>query len=162
MTIKPVLLSAENFKNYGEVLTDYGDIPMADDSVITYFGKIAKIDFSDTVSTGFLIGHKRKYTTDKLERHIRTPELLVCLKSDSLILAGLPDADGDGVKDVRAFYIKQGQAVVFHKATWHWTPFPISEESCEFLVVFNDKTESKDLEIKTLGENIEIEGIFTV
>jgi ureidoglycolate hydrolase len=156
MKIKVDVLSAKKFQPYGDVLSETKDQPMADDDVITYYGQISKIAFGKLVSTGFLLGHKRALVTNKLERHAKTPEVLVALENDAIILAALSEPDGDSVKDISAFYVKQGQAVVLNKRTWHWTPFPTTAETCKFLVMFNDQTEFEDLTIKDLEEVIEI------
>ncbi len=155
MEIKAGVLNARNFSDYGQVITAYEGEPMADDDVITYYGKVGEISCDGLLSTGYLVGHKRAFSTDKLERHMNTPEVLVALDGDALILAALPDEQGN-VENVSAFHIKQGEAVVLDKAAWHWTPFPTEKDYCVFLVIFKDNTESDDLDIRELDTPIVI------
>ena len=153
MLLKPIGLNQGSFKEYGHVLSVFSGSPMADDDVITYWGKTARFDFVKNASSGILHGHMKKMKTKKLERHIKTPEMLVALKNDAILVVAKPL---DTIEQLNAFHIKQGDARVLHASTWHWTPFPIDTDTCEFLVVFQMGTEDKDLDIRTLQEEIMI------
>ena len=154
MIVKPKSLSQEAFNEYGDVLSISTDQPMADDSVITYWGKIAQFKFVENASAGILHGHRREMHTHQMERHINTPEMLVSLKNDAIICVAKPL---DSIQNANAFYIKQGDAVVLNSGTWHWTPFPADADKCEFFIVFKAGTEEMDLEIKELDDAIIID-----
>ena len=156
MKIQAVLLNAPDFKPYGQILTRTDNKPMADDEIITYYGKTALIEFHGKASTGYLIGHKRRFETDKLERHRNTPEVLAALEGDAVIIAAQAHVATGAPEDVKAFIVKQGQAIAFNKGVYHWTPFPVKQDECRFLVMFENDTESADLQILELDDNIEI------
>ena len=158
MIIKPKPLEASEFKKYGSILTGYSGRPMADDDVITYWGEVAEIDVKQPISAGVLLGHKRPMSTDKLERHNETPEILTALDGDAIILVAA--GQNDEVKDIAAFHVRQGEAVALDPGIWHWTPFPKNKEQCRFLVLFYSGTEVNDLIIKDLEEKIEIDASF--
>ncbi len=143
-------LSAEAFAPYGQVLTAYDGAPLAEDDVITYWGGVGVAAFDGPVSAGMLFGHPRRMATNKLERHLNTPEVLVALEGDAAVCVGEP-----GEPDrLSAFIVRQGEAVALFKGTWHWTPFPTGERDCRFLVLFHAGTERDDLEIRELPEEI--------
>jgi ureidoglycolate hydrolase len=156
MLIKTKRLNAKDFKKYGSVLTEYSGAPMADDDVITYWGKAAEVDICRPISSGVLFGHRRPMSTDKLERHLQTPEILTALEGGAVLIV----ASGETAADIAAFYIRQGEAVALNPGIWHWTPFPAEGEKCRFLVLFYSGTEENDLIIKNLNELIEIESSF--
>lgn len=150
MVIQVKELSAETFAPYGQVLTAYTGAPLADDEVITYWGGVGNAMFDGPVSAGMLFGHPRRMATNKLERHRKTPEVLVALEGDAAVCVGEP-----GEPDrLSAFLIRQGESVALKKGAWHWTPFPTDEQDCRFLVLFHSGTENRDLEIRDLQEEI--------
>lgn len=156
MIIKTEVLNEKSFREYGQILSEKAGEPMADDDIISYWGKVANIKFDKNISTGVLFGHKRLMATKNLERHIETPEVLVALSGDAVICVAVPSKQEDEPDKIKAFYIKQGDAISLYRGIWHWTPFPVDSEQCKFLVMFNNDTESKDLYIKNLSEDINI------
>lgn len=79
MNIMVKRLAAEAFARYGQVLTACKDAPAADDDVITYWGGVGSAAFDAPVSAGMPFGHPRRMATRRLERHLKTPEILVAL-----------------------------------------------------------------------------------
>lgn len=156
--IKAVALTSENFKDYGQVLSIRKGEPMADTEEFAYWGKIANLKMTEKVSTGLLVCRKREGAVRSLERHVRTPEILVALKGDSLICMAKPEAVGgaDRIEGIQAFHVYQGEAFVMHAGTWHWIPFPINQEESKFLVVFASGTEADDLEVRDLADVIKV------
>lgn len=47
-----------------------------------------------------------------------------------------------------------------HTGTWHWAAFPINVKKCKFLVLFATDTETSDLEIRDLPEEVGIADTF--
>lgn len=155
--IKAIELTRENFKDYGYVLSKEDGEPLAKNEELTYWGKVSCFGMSESVSTGILYNHKRDPIIKKFERHVKTPEVLVALEGDSIICLAKstcnPDKDTESVK---AFYIKQGDAIGLHAGTWHWVPIPINCEKSKFLVVFANGTEDNDMDFSDLVEGIQI------
>ena len=131
---------------------------MADTEEFAYWGKITELEMTEKVSTGFLVCRKREGVIKSLERHTRTPEILVALEGDSLICMARPESlsGADQIEGIQAFHVRQGEAFVMHVGTWHWVPFPISQEESKFLVVFASGTEADDLEVRDLADVIKI------
>ena len=154
--IKAMELTAENFRDYGCLLSSSSAQPLAQNSELTYWGKVCELKMGDVASTGILYGHDREPVIKSLERHVSTPEVLVALEGDSIILFGKPAPDIGNIDDLKAFYIKQGDAFAMHPGTWHWVGIPVGGKSSKFLVVFASGTEANDLEVRDLQEEIKI------
>ena len=60
--------------------------------------------------------------------------------------------------DCVAFIITQEQGVVVNAGVWHWTPFPLVDQT-SIICSFQEDTQINDLDIRTIrkGEVIEIE-----
>lgn len=106
------------------------------------------------MSSGILLARKREGIIRSLERHMRTPEILIALEGDSLICMAKPEAKVgmDQIEGIQVFYIHQGEAIVMHLGTWHWIPVPVNQEETRFLVIFASETEVEDLEVRDLEE----------
>jgi ureidoglycolate hydrolase len=92
-----------------------------------------------------------------LERHVKTPEILVPIKGDFILpvaTAGylldqteIPEASG-----VEAFLVRSNQAVVMEKGVWHTAPIPIGKETV-FFVIFKKETTKQDAVFRKLRNN---------
>jgi ureidoglycolate hydrolase len=148
-----VELTPESFRGYGSVLSVSPGTPMADSEEITYWGKVAELEMGPRVSTGYLSCKPRAGMLKQLERHLRTPEILVALRGDSLVCMARPSAPGSKVIDgLQAFHVRQGQAFAMAPGTWHWAGFPTAKTEAVFLVVFAAGTEGEDLEFTDLED----------
>ena len=152
-----VELTPESFRGYGSVLSVGPGAPMADSEEITYWGKVAELEMGAHVSTGYLACKPRSGVLKQLERHLRTPEILVALHGDSLVCMARPSAPGSkGISGLQAFHVRQGQAFVMSPGTWHWAGFPTGKTEAVFLVVFASGTEGEDLEFTDLESPREV------
>lgn len=155
-TIKPQSLTAAAFKPFGQVLSLACGKPMARNTELTYWGKVAQFGMGAKLSTGVLLGHKRSPVVTQLERHVHTPEVLVATEGESVICFGAPSGKGNITK-IKAFRIREGDAFCMHTGTWHWVAFPKAKQ-CKFLVLFAAGTEARDLQIRPLNESLRIVG----
>ncbi len=148
----PVLeLTPESFLGYGSVLSVGPGTPMANSEEITYWGKVAELEMGARVSTGYMFCKPRKGVLKQLERHLRTPEILVALRGDSLVCLARPSAPGSrNIDGLQAFHVRQGQAFAMAPGTWHWAAFPLRRAEAVFLVAFASGTEGADLEFTDL------------
>jgi len=152
-------LAPESFRGYGSVLSVSPGIPMADSEEITYWGKVAEVEMGPRVSTGYLACKPRAGVLKQLERHLRTPEILVALHGDSLVCLARPSAPGSKAIDgLQAFRVRRGQAFAMAPGTWHWAGFPTAKTEAVFLVVFAAGTEGTDLEFTDLDAPRAVEG----
>lgn len=155
--IKPIELTPENFKDYGYLLNKTSGDPLAKNEELTYWSKVAQFDMGPHLSTGVLFAHNRPAVIKSMERHTRTPEVLVATEGETVICFAKPSKQGDEIKDIQAFRIKQGTGIIMYTGTWHWVGFPIEGLKSTFLVMFAADTESDDLEIKDLPEQVEVD-----
>ena len=123
---------------------------------MTYWSKVSLLKMGKTLSTGVLFGHERQAVVRSLERHKKTSEVLVALEGDSVVCFGKPASSPKKIRGIKAFYVRQGQAICIHTGTWHWAAFPINVKECKFLVLFAIDTETSDLEIGNLPKEIGI------
>lgn len=158
--IKAIELTPENFKDYGVIISKTKSKPWTENEEITYWGKVLELKISEVVSTGILVNNKREPLVNKMERHVSTPEMLVALEGDSIICMARPSCYcrccSSGIEGIKAFYLRQGDAIVMHAGTWHWASYPVDCEASKILVVFASGTEDKDMEIQELDEEVKL------
>lgn len=157
MRIKAQPLTAAAFKRYGTLMKDSLDLPMSDNEEITYWGKVSVLDIPGQVSTGVMIALDREKIVTKMERHIKTAEILVALEGDSVICVGAPTSDGSEISDIAVFTVRQGEAIALDVGTWHWIPFPCGTKPVKYIVIFANDTENSDMDFKDTPETIYID-----
>jgi hypothetical protein len=107
---------------------------------------------------GSLACAHRKARLEKMERHLRTPELLSAVQGDAIICVAPPQEASDGAfAGVRALVVRQGQSILLEAGAWHWIPFPLNAEGARFMVLFRNRTGDEDLEIRELRDARDIE-----
>ncbi|OUD10147.1 Ureidoglycolate hydrolase [Marivivens niveibacter] len=131
MQIKAQPLTAENFAPYGDVLETAGD----PDKIINRgmcgrFHDRAKLDFGPDGRAGIslfrAIPRDIPYVCDLLERHPDGSQAFVPMSMDSFLIIVAPDAGGKPADPV-AFVSAAGQAINFHRGTWHGVLTPLHE-----------------------------------
>ena len=68
---------------------------------------------------------------DRMYRHDTHTQVLLALNGPSVLAVAPADADlgtEAGLDTVRAFRLEKLDAVVLHRGTWHWGPFPLGDE----------------------------------
>ena len=105
--------------------------------------------------TGLLKAAFRPGSLSRMERHLDTGEILTVLQGDCVLCAAPPGELKP--EKIRAFLLKEGQAVVLQPGAWHWIPFPLKKVGARILVVFQDRTGEEDLEIRELDRILNIE-----
>ncbi len=150
ITIEPLEETA--FKPYGQVIAvPDGVEPTTGSAILKYWGGLAKARFHEEIEFGLLTVKAREREVAEMERHIRTPEFLVGLKGDFILVVAPPGNCPDALK-VRAFRGRAGEAVVMAKGAWHALPFSSGEEGL-FLVGFREGTARWDLKTKTFRKS---------
>ena len=156
--IQAIPIESSSFMTYGQIISEGRSEPLADQEEFVYWGKVAELMVGNRVSTGVLVCHTRDRIVEEMERHVRTPEILVVLKGNGVVCMAEPESEpgADRIEGIAAFIVRQGWAFVMKAATWHWIPFPLDSREVKFLVVFASGTEDDDLEIKKLAEPVSI------
>lgn len=151
------ILDQENFKDYGLVISETKGNPLADNNEIAYWSKVSQLNMSDSLSTGLLHSFKRPAIIKSFERHVNTPEIMVSLGGDSVILVAKPKSvPSESTEGIKAFYVKQGTAIVLNAGTWHAAPIPVNCETANFIILFNNGTEENDMDIVDIADEIKI------
>ncbi len=68
---------------------------------------------------------------EQMFRHDTHTQVLLALNGPSVLAVAPADADLSteaGLDAVRAFRLEKLDAVVLHRGTWHWGPFPLGDE----------------------------------
>ncbi len=168
----PTLVDAHNFAGFGSTFrypSPEGDRPMdAPTSTGTgfrWFGRLLVERFGADLSFGMVYSEAGVLVQDEFERHIHTPELMVPLDGDVLLVLGqagsvarpfLPE-HGDGrvpavtAEKFRAFLVPQGQLIAIGPGVWHKAPLALDKPS-RTLVAFANQTENKDTECIALAD----------
>jgi ureidoglycolate lyase len=159
--MKAIELNEKNFSDYGKVLTipAYSDrnSAAADNEEITYWKRVACFQMPGKLSSGVMACHDRERIYRTVERHTNTPEILVALNGDIVFLAAESLPGENELVNPELFYMKKGQAIVFHPGTWHYAPFPINAEEAFLLVIFAEGTEDMDMDVMDIEDPIIVE-----
>jgi ureidoglycolate hydrolase len=144
MNLIPIDLENSHFAPFGKVLSQTDKKADTVNDAFHYWSGIAKLKMSDTVST--------------VEKHDRTPEILVALDNDAILCVAESSKEEKTVnpQSIRAFYIRKGDSLVMNAGTWHWAPVPVLKEESKFLVIFASGTEDSGTEIQELNEKVYI------
>lgn len=159
ISITPVPLSKKDFQPFGQLIeVQAGVRPTVTNATLHYWSGLAKARIHEQMEFGIFTVQAREREVAELERHIRSPELLVGLEGESILVVApqSPPKTGRAHPDplqVKAFIMKRGQAVILAKGVWHALPFPLSKES-KFLAGFRDGTAQKDLAIRPFRKSV--------
>ncbi|MDU9007025.1 ureidoglycolate lyase [Sedimentitalea todarodis] len=128
--LKTETLTAEALAPYGDLMDASG----APDKLINqgkcgrYHDK-ARLDFSDgRAGISIFKGEKETLplTLQMVERHPDGSQAFVPMSADPFLVVVARDENGVP-KDPKAFLTKPGQAINFHRGTWHGVLAPLSE-----------------------------------
>ncbi|AXI42738.1 ureidoglycolate lyase [Sulfitobacter sp. SK011] len=128
--IKIAPLTAQAFAPYGDVL----EVSGAPDKIINQgkcgrFHDLAKLDFADgKAGISIFKGEKETLplTLEMVERHPEGSQAFVPMSADPFLVVVAADKAGTPI-DPRAFLTAPGQAINFHRGTWHGVLTPLSE-----------------------------------
>jgi ureidoglycolate lyase len=143
-------LTEKAFKPFGQIVAlPEGEQPTFENATLRFWGGVAKTRIHESIEFAFFTAKKREHEIAGMDRHARTPCLLVGLSGDFFIAVAPPPHPQAGkarpeAARVRVFVVKQGQGVLLHKGTWHESPYPKGEEGV-FMTAFRDGTMVKDL-----------------
>ena len=128
VTIEP--LTAEAFAPFGDVLEVSGDPDkLINQGLCGRYHDRAQLDFADgRAGISLFNAEKRELplTLDMVERHPEGSQAFVPVTLEAFLVVVAPDAGGvPGIP--RAFRTAPGQAINFHRGTWHGVLTPLSE-----------------------------------
>ncbi|WP_116597834.1 ureidoglycolate lyase [Primorskyibacter marinus] len=128
--IKAAPLTAEAFAPYGDLMDASGSPDkMINQGKCGRFHDKALLDFSDgRAGISIFKGEKESLplSLQLVERHPLGSQAFVPMSADAFLVVVARDEDGVP-KDPKAFLTAPGQAINFHKGTWHGVLTPLSE-----------------------------------
>lgn len=154
--MKAEKLTKETFAPYGKLLSKKKECYDADNEEFAFSANITYFDIAGEGTVGLLEGKKREITLKCMERHIKTPEILFQIKSDSILFVGKSESDSAEIKEIKPFLLKQGDTVLMDPGIWHWVPFPVDTDRCVTQVIFKKATSETDCEVVELRKAVHL------
>jgi hypothetical protein len=115
--------------------------------LLSYWDAVGSAAFPEETGIGWFEVRRRALRGHEMERHLRTPEALLCFEGEAVCVLGEPVAPAALTPDhVRAFRVGRGEGILFRPGAWHAIPFPLTERA-GFWVVFRRGTAQEDLEV---------------
>jgi hypothetical protein len=136
----------------GRVVQQPGSVPTFKTDILAYWDALASWQITGETGIGWFELKRRTYEGREVERHLLTPEALMCFQGSAAVLVGRPkDPSALQGSDFDAFYLEQGQGIVLAPGAWHALPFPLNEKAV-FGVIFRKGTAHEDLQVLDLEE----------
>lgn len=132
-------ITPENFSEFGRVARPPTDDPLAADETFKFWSDVAHFEIPGETEIGFCTVYGRSGRVDWMERHDRTPELLVPIDGPFV----LPVMTDDG--RLGAFRADPGTAVVIGQGVWHGACHPVESDETTYFVIFRRGTPQEDV-----------------
>ena len=161
LKINPKLITKENFKNYGDMITTTDIKPLEiNNGYAKRYNEIAKLDTKKengdtTISIFSALKRSFPMKIDMMEKHPLGSQAFIPMKETTFLSFVALGGDEPDLTLVEAFIIPKGIGINYNPGVWH---FPlISTEDMNFLVV-DRKGSGNNLVIYNLAsENITID-----
>ena len=139
LIIKPKLISKENFKKFGDMITTSGIKPLEiNDGYAKRFDGIANLDNKkdsgeSTISIFSALKRSFPMKIDMMEKHPLGSQAFIPMKETVFLAFVAPEGDEPDLNKIESFIIPNGIGVNYNAGVWH---FPlIATEDMNFLVV---------------------------
>ena len=139
LIIKPKLISKENFKKFGDMITTSGIKPLEiNDGYAKRFDGIANLntkkdDGESTISIFSALKRSFPMKVDMMEKHPLGSQAFIPMKETVFLAFVAPEGDEPDLNKIESFIIPYGIGVNYNAGVWH---FPlIATEDMNFLVV---------------------------
>ncbi len=165
MKLRVQELTAESFSEFGQVCVappkikpehscdefDWWPDMMVFDSIKGQYG------------AGFALAKKSPFQQTCSERHMETPEFLLAVDGDMVVIVGPPDYPDEPARlpdfsRFAAFKVKAGEAILMKPGVWHYAAMPMKDEMYMYCI-FAKGTSEKDNRVIDFpyGEVLEVE-----
>lgn len=146
MPVTPQRITPENFARYGRVARLPESAPTAEDATFRYWSDAAHYEINGETEIGFCTVYRQDQpAVTWMERHDRTPELLIPI--DGPFLLPVMEESGAGVE---VFEVQPGEAVVIGQGVWHSACHPAGGDAVTYFVLFRRGTPQEDVTKKDL------------
>ena len=139
LIIKPKLISKENFKKFGDMITTSGIKPLEiNDGYAKRFDGIANLNTKkgngeSTISIFSALKRSFPMKVDMMEKHPLGSQAFIPMKETVFLAFVAPEGDEPDLNKIESFIIPNGIGVNYNAGVWH---FPlIATEDMNFLVV---------------------------
>ena len=138
--IQPQRISDAAFAAYGTVARLPGTAPLAETDQFSFWSDTAAFAVEGEAEIGYCtVRRLPEAEVAWMERHARTPELLVPIDGAFL----LPVMAGEKVE---VFRVEPGEAVVIGQNVWHSACLPARGDAATYFVIFRRGTPQEDVE----------------
>jgi ureidoglycolate hydrolase len=157
--ITPVTLTSEAWAPFGWLPVADTD-PADGDSVLEFAWHDVHVN---------RIGHRRDEVPSvpgglrcqTLFRHVTHTQVVMPLDVPAVVVVappGLEIASPDDLDQVRAFVLPVLSAIVLHRGTWHWGPYPVGADSVELFNVqgLRYREDNASVDLEALGSPVDI------
>jgi len=139
LIIKPKLISKENFKKFGDMITTAGIKPLEiNDGYAKRFDGIANLNTKkgngeSTISIFSALKRSFPMKVDMMEKHPLGSQAFIPMKETVFLAFVAPEGDVPDLNRIESFIVPNGIGVNYNAGVWH---FPlIATEDMNFLVV---------------------------
>ena len=161
LIIKPKLITKENFKKFGDMITTDEIKPLEiNDGYAKRFDGVANLDAKkdngeSTISIFSALKRSFPMKVDMMEKHPLGSQAFIPMKETIFLAFVAPQGDKPDLNKAEAFIVPKGIGVNYNSGVWH---FPlISTEDMNFLIV-DRKGDGDNLVFHDLNnENITLE-----
>ena len=149
MKLKAQPIGASAFALFGQVVSIPQAEPTASLEGMDFWAGVATLpDLGAAYGVGYATQAKRPFRQTSVERHLKTPELLMPVDGDMIVVVGPPDYLDEpqrlpAPERFVAFRVAEGQGVIFKPGVWHWAPFAV-DATIRLLVIFAAGTPQSD------------------
>ncbi|MBT8401531.1 MAG: ureidoglycolate lyase [Rhodothermia bacterium] len=151
-TLQAHPITSERFAPFGKVVLSPSKAPTAEGDTFKFWSDIAHFEIEGETEIGLCTVYRTEQgRVDWMERHHRTPEILVPIDSQFI----LPVMTNDEPPVIEAFTVNVGEAVVLRPGAWHSACIPADADRSTYFVIFRRGTPSTDVE-KTSTEPTEV------
>ena len=141
--IEPHRITPERFRPYGEVAQPPAAEPTAADDTFSFWSDVASYHIEGDTEIGLCTVHRQAPArVTWVERHARTPELLIPIDAPFVLPVLKEDAPDSAVE---AFRVNIGEAIVIGQGVWHSACHPVGRDQATYFVIFRRGTPHEDV-----------------
>ena len=151
MNITPQRVTAENFMRFGAVAKlPTNAEPLAAEASFSYWSDVAAFAIEGPTEIGYCTVFRQEGgPINWLERHVRTPELLIPIDAPFFLPVM---RDDESVERLEVFEVRPGEAVVIGQGVWHGACHPTHGEEATYFVIFRRGTPAEDVAKRELQD----------
>lgn len=149
-------ITKDNFSQYGQYFDESDTVPTYSDSAFDWWNAVGIIDIQGKTSLGVVKPNfNPDFTEAVFERHSKTPEALIPIDDEVIVLVSKEHAFDNHVPtedDFEAFLVPKGKAVSLNPGIWHHAPMTL-RGSVRTIVLFKENTSFEDNVVKDLSQH---------